>query len=110
MPQEDLTILVDCSSQDKALGSLLIRAAPLFNYPDSLEGLSLTKENYGSVRRVCIICSEDQSLRDIQKWIIEKDPPDQVQVLDGADHMPMFSKTSQLCSILIKVATKFVAC
>ncbi|KAI5665954.1 hypothetical protein M9H77_15807 [Catharanthus roseus] len=76
------------------------------NYPESLEGLSLTKENYGSVHRVCIIYTDDQCLNETQRWMIEKNPPDELQVFDGSDHMPMFSRTSELCSCLIEVASK----
>lgn len=85
-----------------------MRPSPLFNDHESLKGSSLTQENYESVRRVYIVCSEDVGMPEkTQRWMIEKNPPDDVKVIPGADHMAMFSKVSELCSCLLEVAKSY---
>ncbi|KAL3530800.1 hypothetical protein ACH5RR_010122 [Cinchona calisaya] len=91
--------------EDLVLASMLLRPSPLFNDPESLKGSSLTKENYGSVRRVYTVCTADIGLPEkTQRSMIERNPPDDVQVIIDADHMPMFSKVSELCSCLLDIA------
>ncbi|KAL0343627.1 UNVERIFIED_CONTAM: Methylesterase 10 [Sesamum angustifolium] len=67
-----------------------------------------SKENYGLVRRVFVVCDQDNSVKpEIQKWMIESNPPDGVKVIHGADHMAMFSKPHELCAILRDIAAEY---
>ncbi|KAK4393348.1 Polyneuridine-aldehyde esterase [Sesamum angolense] len=48
----------------------------------SVERSPLSKENYGSVRRVFVVCDQDKAIKpEIQKWMIENNPPDGVKEL-----------------------------
>ena len=68
---------------------------------------AVRKENYGSVRRVYIVIEEDKIVNeDFQRWLIEKNPPDEVKVFSDADHMVMFSKTQELSSCLDRKSTR----
>ena len=73
-----------------------------------LKESELTKEKYGSVRRVYIVCDQDSAINeDLQRWMIEKNPTDEVKVIIGSDHMVMFSKPKELCSCLQEIAEKY---
>ncbi|KAL5821566.1 hypothetical protein ACOSQ3_023448 [Xanthoceras sorbifolium] len=94
-PPEDLTLAV-----------LLARPHPSFGDESMVdETLQLTEERYGSVHRAYIVCDQDNVItEDLQRWMIEKNPTDEVKLISGSDHMPMFSKTKQLCSCLQEIA------
>ncbi|POO02652.1 Alpha/beta hydrolase fold [Trema orientale] len=53
----------------------------LFNNQELIsEQLKLTKEKYGSVHRVYIVCDEDYALvESLQRWMIERNPPHEVK-------------------------------
>ncbi|KAK6128893.1 hypothetical protein DH2020_037361 [Rehmannia glutinosa] len=92
--------------EDLTLATLLVRPVGLFD--NLLEEGALSKENYGSVRRVYVICDGDKILKqDFQEWLIEKNPTDEVKVISGADHMVMFSKSQELCACLQQLANKY---
>ncbi|XP_077224827.1 methyl jasmonate esterase 1-like isoform X2 [Tasmannia lanceolata] len=64
-----------------------------------------SRERFGSVARVYIICDQDKALtEDFQRWMIENNPVKEVKVIQGSDHMPMFSKPKELCSYLLEIA------
>lgn len=68
----------------------------------------MTKENYGSVRRVYIMSGQDKGLHvKLQKYMIERNPPDEVKEIPDSDHMVMFSKPHELCSYLLEIAEKY---
>lgn len=68
----------------------------------------LSKENFGSVDRVYIVCNDDLLIKEsLQKWYIENSPTDDVKFIAGADHMPMFSKPQEVCKCLQEVAEKY---
>lgn len=91
-----------------ALASLLVRPCPAFPDPTSIKQTSLTHENYGSVKRVYIISGQDKGFTvDLQKWMIEKNPPDEVKEIPDADHMVMLSKPKELFSHLLEIANKY---
>lgn len=91
-----------------ALASLLVRPCPAFPDPISIKQTSLTHENYGSVKRVYIISGQDKGFTvDLQKWMIEKNPPDEVKEIPDADHMVMLSKPKELFSYLLEIANKY---
>ena len=87
----------------------LVRPAPLFGHVESfLKETELTKDKYGSVHRVYIVCDKDKTIKeDFQRWMIEHNPTDEVKVVNGSDHMVMFSKPMQLCSCLQVIAEKY---
>ncbi|KAH1072891.1 hypothetical protein J1N35_025219 [Gossypium stocksii] len=64
---------------------------------------SCRMKGYGSVTRVFFVCDRDQAMNiELQGWMINNDPPKAVLEIKGAEHMPMFSKTKQLCDVLIR--------
>ncbi|PQM36296.1 salicylic acid-binding protein 2 [Prunus yedoensis var. nudiflora] len=91
-------------AQDKTLVSSLIRFQPLFNY----DVIKLTKEKYGSVRRVFIVCGQDQTIvLDVQNYIIRNNPPDEVKVISDSDHFVMISRPLKLFFNLQNIAEKY---
>ncbi|KAK9938995.1 hypothetical protein M0R45_015705 [Rubus argutus] len=89
--------------EDLTLALTLVRWTPLFR-----DELVLTKEKYGSVPRVFIMCDQDRSIKpDLQSLMINKNPPDEVKVINGSDHMVMFSRTLELFSNLHQIAQKY---
>ncbi|KAK6128894.1 hypothetical protein DH2020_037362 [Rehmannia glutinosa] len=95
-------------AEDLTLATLLARPVGLFGESDSLKKGALTKENYGSVSRVYVVCDRDKILKQgFQEWFIEKNPTDEVKIISGADHMVMFSKTQELCACLHQLANKY---
>ncbi|XP_030529648.1 methyl jasmonate esterase 1-like [Rhodamnia argentea] len=92
--------------EDLTLASYLVR--PLRMYPDQAkmeEMVAVTKGKYGTVRRVYIVCDQDLILtEDLQRWMVEMNPPDEVKVISASDHMVMFSKPLELCDALGEIA------
>ncbi|KAM7498048.1 hypothetical protein LguiA_022462 [Lonicera macranthoides] len=94
--------------EDLTLALALKRPFPIYRDEISLKEASLTKKNYGSVHRAFILCSNDIILpEEAAKTIIQNYPPDIVKVINGADHMVMFSKPQDLCSSLEEIAEKY---
>ncbi|KAJ6366946.1 hypothetical protein OIU77_003347 [Salix suchowensis] len=94
--------------EDLTLAMLLLRPHPMFNPEATQEKVWVTKERYGSVPRVYIICDQDNIMKEaFQRWMIEKNPPDEVRVVSGSDHMLMFSKPQETCSCLLEVAKSY---
>ncbi|KAM5576372.1 salicylic acid-binding protein 2 [Rosa sericea] len=91
------------SPEDLKLALSLVRFSPLFN-----EEIKLTEEKYGLVPRVFIVCDQDLVIEeDLQTWMIRKNPPNEVKVINGSDHMVMFSRPLELFSNLLNVAEKY---
>lgn len=64
-----------------------------------------SEEKFGEVRKVYVICSEDKILKkQFQEWMIKNSGIQNVMEIEGADHMPMFSKTQQLSQCLLHIA------
>ncbi|XP_058081408.1 methyl jasmonate esterase 1-like isoform X1 [Magnolia sinica] len=96
-----------CSPEDHTLGTMLVRPGKPFQEDTSKENM-LSKENYGSVSRVYIVCKEDELIKeDLQHWIIANNPPKEVMEIDGSDHMVMLSKPRELCDCLLEVAERY---
>ncbi|POO02708.1 Methyl esterase [Trema orientale] len=96
--------------QDLVLALSLVRAVPVFNNEELVtKQLKLTKERYGSVRRVFIVCDQDHSIveESFQRWMIERNPPHEVKVINGTDHMVMFTRPLKLFSYLGEIAEKY---
>ncbi|XVF59499.1 hypothetical protein PTKIN_Ptkin07bG0280600 [Pterospermum kingtungense] len=93
--------------EDIELANMVIRPGKWFMKDLSNESL-LTKEKFGSVNRVYIVCKDDLLIKEsLQKWYIEHNPTVDVKVIAGADHMPMFSKPIELCKCLQEIADKY---
>ncbi|KAM7498053.1 hypothetical protein LguiA_022467 [Lonicera macranthoides] len=94
--------------EDLTLALALERPFPIYRDGISLKEASLSKKYYGSVPRAFILCSNDLILTDeAARSIIQNYPPDVVKVINGADHMVMFSKPQDLCSSLEQIAEKY---
>ncbi|PON54024.1 Methyl esterase [Parasponia andersonii] len=95
--------------EDLVLALSLVRPFPLFNNQELVtKQLKLTKERYGSVRRVFIVCDQDYAIREsVQRWMIERNPPHEVKVINGTDHMVMFTQPLKLFSFLGEIAEKY---
>ncbi|KAF8015543.1 hypothetical protein BT93_H1156 [Corymbia citriodora subsp. variegata] len=95
--------------EDLTLASVLVR--PLRMFPDKSRfkaEATVTTAKYGSVRRVYIVCDKDLVIKeDLQRWMIEIDPTDEVCVIPNSDHMVMFSKPLEFCSTLQQIAENY---
>ncbi|XP_060168295.1 methyl jasmonate esterase 1-like [Lycium barbarum] len=93
--------------QDLALATTVVRPIYLFSLDDISKEIVLSSKKYGSVRRAYIVVAEDKVLRkEFQQLMIEKNPPDEVKEILGADHMAMMSKPLQLFTLLMRIANK----
>ncbi|XP_008803794.1 putative methylesterase 14, chloroplastic isoform X1 [Phoenix dactylifera] len=89
-------------SKDISLAAVSMRPIPL---APIMEKLSLTPENYGSVRRYFIQTLGDYMLSaDIQEKLVRENPPHGVYKIKGSDHCPFFSKPQSLNKILLEIA------
>lgn len=89
-------------SKDVALASVSMRPIP---FAPVMEKLSLSDENYGSVRRFYVVTLEDQTLSaSLQESMIDSNPPEQVFRIKGSDHSPFFSRPQALHKFLVEIA------
>ncbi|KAI4314924.1 hypothetical protein L6164_027784 [Bauhinia variegata] len=95
--------------EDLALAISLLRPTLLNRDVQVVEKeTAVTRDNYGSVARVFIVCEQDNAIeQDFQRWMIQENPPNEVKVIAESDHMPMFSKPQELCSILQQIADAY---
>ncbi|KAH6833734.1 hypothetical protein C2S53_009743 [Perilla frutescens var. hirtella] len=94
--------------EDLSLATSLVRPLTLYDDSDLAKEGAVSKENYGSVRRAYVVCDQDNVLKQsFQQWMIENNPVEEVKVISGADHMPMFSKYNELCDSLQDFAEKY---
>ncbi|XP_022741115.1 methylesterase 10-like [Durio zibethinus] len=94
--------------EDLTLALTLARHDVVYKDEESMKATAVTKEKYGSVRRVYIVCNKDNVMKeDYQRWMIGNNPPDEVKVISDSDHMVMFSKPYELCSCLQDIAEKY---
>ncbi|GAV86955.1 LOW QUALITY PROTEIN: Abhydrolase_6 domain-containing protein [Cephalotus follicularis] len=92
--------------QDLMLALLLLgRSLPL--YIDEAT-TAVIKEKYGSVRRVFVVCDQDNVIKeDLQRWMLQKNSVDEITELSGSDHMLRFSKAQELSSCLQLIAQSY---
>ncbi|CAL1380525.1 unnamed protein product [Linum trigynum] len=94
----------NCQPEDLELAKLMIRPFKFFLGDMSKESL-LSEAQYGSVKRVYIVCKDDVlTKQEFQERIIKSYPPDEVKYIEGADHMAMLSKPKVLYQCLLEVA------
>ncbi|XP_039158417.1 salicylic acid-binding protein 2 [Eucalyptus grandis] len=92
-------------AEDWTLANTLMRPQRLFNDEDMTREITLSEQNYGSVRRVAVISEDDKLIdKDFMLWMIERNPPDQVLEVKGSDHMVMMSKPMRLLALLQHIA------
>ncbi|WOL18761.1 hypothetical protein Cni_G27558 [Canna indica] len=91
-----------CPHKDIALASVSMKPIPL---APMMEKLSLTPENYGSVRRFFVQTLDDHMLSpDIQEKLVRDNPPHGIYKIKGSDHCPFLSKPQSLHKILLEIA------
>ncbi|XP_042974765.1 esterase PIR7B-like isoform X2 [Carya illinoinensis] len=107
MPSPDLR--ESLLQEDLTLAMSLVRPLRLFGDSSTLQKeTKLSREKYGQVPRVYIICEKDNGIKeDFQRWMIENNPAPEVKVIAGSDHMVMFSQPKELCSLLLEIAGKY---
>ncbi|KAJ9669959.1 hypothetical protein PVL29_026495 [Vitis rotundifolia] len=94
--------------EDLTLATTLMRPINLFNEENLLKETTVTREKYGTVRRVYIVCDKDNVLEeDSQRWMIKNSLTDEVKVILGSDHMPMFSKPLELCAYFQEIIESY---
>ena len=87
------------------LATMLMRP---INGENLLKKITVTKEKYGTIRRVYIVCDKDNVLEeDFQLWMIKNNLTDEVKVILGSDHMPMFCKPLELCAYLQEIVVSY---
>ncbi|KAF8015545.1 hypothetical protein BT93_H1157 [Corymbia citriodora subsp. variegata] len=96
-------------TEDLTLASYLVRPVRLFSDESRLKAEeTVTEAKYGLVHRVYIVCDQDQVIKeDMQRWMIECNPTDEVCVISNSDHMVMFSKPLEFCSTLRQIAENY---
>ncbi|KAJ4962480.1 hypothetical protein NE237_022419 [Protea cynaroides] len=95
------------TSQDLSLAMMLIRTGSLFQ-EDLSKRKAFSKEGYGSVNRIYILCKKDLAINEeFQQWMIENNPVKEVMEIEDADHMAMMSTPNQLCCCLLDIANKY---
>ncbi|KAL0332741.1 UNVERIFIED_CONTAM: Salicylic acid-binding protein 2 [Sesamum calycinum] len=87
---------------------VLLRPCCLF-LQDLSNKIAFSKEGFGSVKKVFIVCSQDKTIPlNFQRWQIETIGVDQIKEIENADHMPMLSKPQELCHCLLEIANYYV--
>ncbi|XP_059314098.1 methyl jasmonate esterase 1-like [Lycium ferocissimum] len=95
-------------NKDLALATTLVREVPYYSAEDVSKEIVLSRKRYGSVRRAFIVATEDKVLKkEFQQLMIEKNPPDEVEVIQGSDTMTMMSKPHELSTTLLSFAKKY---
>lgn len=81
----------------------MVRPASIFQ-EDLSSKSAFSKERYGSVDKVFIICGEDCVFTaDFQRWMVENSQVKEVMEIKEADHMAMLSKPKELCQCLEQI-------
>ncbi|PIN16134.1 hypothetical protein CDL12_11216 [Handroanthus impetiginosus] len=102
----DFPVLV-AIGEDLTLATLLVRPVGSYGEANPSKEVTLSKENYGTVRRVYVACERDNILKEFQEWMMQNNPTHEVKMISGADHMVMFSKCQELCAYLQDLARKY---
>ncbi|WCJ31048.1 Methyl jasmonate esterase 1 [Euphorbia peplus] len=96
--------------EDLVLATLLTRPMALDgDFVATQNAVEVTKEKYESIPRVFIVCGQDKIItEDLQLWMIQKNPTDEIKFIPDSDHMVMFSKSNVLCSYLVDIGNKYL--
>ncbi|KAK3166432.1 hypothetical protein QOZ80_1AG0045720 [Eleusine coracana subsp. coracana] len=118
-PVETFLLGSECMSQmiyqlsppeDLKLATMLVRPSQLFLKDGTMTGESvLTEGGYGAVSRVLVVTEEDKMwpAEDQRRVAASCGAGVEVRAIEGADHMPMFSKPAELAQLLMDVAEKY---
>lgn len=91
----------DCDEDIIQLARLLLSHEPV---ESGITPLKLSDENYGSVRRFYIECTEDRAVTPfIQQKMYSEMPCEKVYQIPTS-HSPFFSKPRELCDIFLEIA------
>ncbi|CAN1829349.1 Methyl jasmonate esterase 1 [Linum perenne] len=93
--------------EDLELGLMLIRPNPTLDEDQAEKDTVVTKEKYGTVPRAFVVCDDEED-GTFQWWQIENNPPDEHVVIQGSDHMVMFSKPGPFSSYLLQLGEKYL--
>lgn len=94
--------------EDLTLGIAMVRPSRRFLNDDTMNGDVLTSARYGAVRRVYVVAEDDEwKPAEMQRLMASWNPGTEVMGLQGADHMPMFSKSTELSELLMVIANKY---
>ncbi|VAH84382.1 unnamed protein product [Triticum turgidum subsp. durum] len=96
-------------TQDLTLAMLLVRPGCQFvDDPMMRDEALLIDANYGSVKKVYVVLTDDVSTsEEMQCWMVDLSPGTEAEVLAGADHMAMCSKPRELCDALLRIANRY---
>ncbi|XP_057951332.1 salicylic acid-binding protein 2-like isoform X2 [Malania oleifera] len=99
-----------CSDEDYMLARMLSRPGSLF-VEDLSKAKNFSSEGFGAVKKAYVVCTEDKGIwEEFQRWMIENGGAGiEVEVMNGADHMPMLSMTQELCNRLSQIAAKYAS-
>ncbi|WOL01453.1 methylesterase 11, chloroplastic [Canna indica] len=90
-------------AKDVALALVSMRPIP---FAPALEKLSLSDDNYGTVRRFYIETMDDNAIPlSLQQSLCSVNPPEKVFRLKGSDHSPFFSKPQALHRLLVEISS-----
>lgn len=93
-------LYLDCEEHIVQLANVLLSHEPLVS---GITPLQLTDDNFGSVPRVYIECTEDRAVTPfIQRKMYTEMPCDQVFSM-ATSHSPFFSKPQELADILVEL-------
>lgn len=91
----------DCEEHILELAKVLLSHEPI---ESGMTPLQLTEENFGSLPRYYIECTEDRAVTPyIQKVMYTETPCEKVYSM-ATSHSPFFSKPVELCDILCEIA------
>ena len=94
-------LYADCDDDITGLAKVLLSHEPV---ESGITPLQLTEENYGSIPRVYIECTEDRAVTPfIQKKMYTETPCEKVYSL-STSHSPFFSRPQELTDILCEIA------
>lgn len=94
-------LYADCADDITELAKVLLSAEP---FETGITPLELSEENYGSVPRFYIECTEDKAVTPfIQKNMYTETPCEKVFSM-ATSHSPFFSKPRELCDIFCTIA------
>jgi len=70
----------------------------------SAEEVVFSKAKYGSVKRAFVVLEKDQAVpKQVQEGMIEKNPPNRVELIGDSDHMVMASQPAKLVACLLAI-------
>lgn len=94
-------LYADCDDDITELAKILLSHEPV---ESAITPLQLSEENYGSISRVYIECTEDKAVTPfIQRKMYTEMPCEKIYTM-ATSHSPFFSKPKELTDILCEIA------